>query len=304
MSEMFSFIHAESATKNPDGSPRYRVTAMCAWLGVSTSGFYEWRGRGPSASARRRAELAVLIRRIFTASKGVYGYRRIHAELCGRGYRRPCDPETVRSIMREEGLVSCQPRARRRCTTKQAGEVADIPDLVRRDFSSDVAGAKLVGDITYVRTGEGWLYVALVIDCFSRAILGWAMADNYRTPLITTAIRMAADRIDLPAGAVFHSDRGSNYTSDEYAVVLGELGLARSVGRTGSCYDNALAESTNGALKVELVNRVDYPTREVAEREIARWIEVFYNQKRLHSRLGYKTPNEVLYGDHESPIAA
>ena len=125
--------------------------------------------------------------------------------------------DTVLSIMRERGLEGCQPRAKRRCTTKQAAEVADIPDLVGRDFTSDIPGAKLVGDITYVATAEGWLYVALVIDCFSRAIVGWAMADNYKTPLITAAVRMAARRLTIPSDAVFHSDRGSNYTSDEYA---------------------------------------------------------------------------------------
>ena len=153
-------------------------------------------------------------------------------------------------------------------------------------------------------TGEGWLYVALGIDCYSRAIVGWAMADNYKTGLITAAIRMAARRLTIPVNAVFHSDRGSNYTSDEYAAVLDQLGISRSVGRTGICYDNALAESTNGALKVELVNRKHYPTREIAYKDIARWIELFYNQRRLHSTLGYKTPNEVLRGDHIDPIAA
>ena len=155
-----------------------------------------------------------------------------------------------------------------------------------------------------MRTGEGWLYVALVIDCFSRAIIGWAMADHYKTSLITEAIRMAARRLDLPDQAIFHSDRGSNYTSDDYAQVLAGLGLRRSVGRTGICYDNALAESTNGALKVELVNRREFSTREIATREIARWIELFYNQRRLHSTLGYNTPNEILAGHRARPIAA
>ena len=155
-----------------------------------------------------------------------------------------------------------------------------------------------------MRTWQGWLYVALVIDCHSRAIVGWATADNYKTPLITAAITMAATNLDLPEGAIFHSDRGSNYTSDEYAAVLEQLGLRRSVGRTGICYDNALAESTNGALKVELVNRTQFPTRETASRQIARWIELFYNQRRLHSGLGYKTPNEILEAHRESPKVA
>lgn len=302
MSAKYAFIDAQKATRNTDGTPRYQVRQMCTWLAVSTSGFYEWAGRPASATAARRQELAVLVEHIFDEHDATYGYRRIHAVLARRG--RHCDPETVRSIMRELGLVACQPRSARRCTTKRAAEVADIPDLVGRDFTSAVPGAKLVGDITYVRTWQGWLYVALVIDCCSRAIVGYAMAEHYKTPLISAAVRMAARNIDLPEGAVFHSDRGSNYTSDEYAGVLKELGLSRSVGRTGICYDNALAESTNGALKVELVNRRQFPTRETATREIARWIELFYNQRRLHSGLGYKTPNEILESHRDSPIAA
>ncbi len=233
-----------------------------------------------------------MIGHIFTKHEGRYGYRRIHAVLVRRGY--PCHPETVRSLMRDLGLVARQPRTARRCTTVRAAECAQIPDLVGQDFTAQVPGQKLVGDITYLRTWQGWLYVALVIDCYSRSIIGWAMADHYRTPLITEAIGMAARNVTFPEGAVFHSDRGSNYTSDEYGGVLEGLGLSRSVGRTGVCYDNALAESTNGALKVELVHRQQFPTRGYAAKKIASYIELFYNNRRLHSGLGYLTPNEVL----------
>ncbi|MDO5504193.1 MAG: IS3 family transposase [Actinomycetia bacterium] len=298
MSEKFAFIDAQKAVRNPDGRPRYQVRLMCAWLSVSTSGFYEWAARGRSATAAWRAELGEVIAVIFAESEGTYGYRRVHAELARRG--RPCHRETVRSIMGELGLVACQPRARRRCLTKAGEQVGHIPDLVGRDFTSDTPGAKLVMDITYVRTWQGWLYVALVIDCCSRGIVGYAMADHYRTPLITEAIEMAARNIDIPDGAVAHSDRGSNYTSDEFAAVLSRLGLSRSVGRTGNCFDNALAESTNGFLKVELVNRKQYPTREMAKKDITRWIELFYNRRRLHSGIGYKTPNEILASHRET----
>ena len=147
---------------------------------------------------------------------------------------------------------------------------------------------------TYIRSWEGWLYLALVIDCYSRKIIGWAMADSYKTPLIQEAIRMAAANLDLPPGAVFHSDRGSNYTSEEFTATLTDLGIRQSVGRTGICYDNSLSESTNGAVKVELVNREEYPTRAYAMREVARYIELFYNSRRLHSTLGYRTPQEVM----------
>jgi putative transposase len=152
----------------------------------------------------------------------------------------------------------------------------------------------MVGDITYIPTWQGWLYLALVIDCATRKIVGWAMDDNYKTPLIKEAIRMAARNVDLPDGAVFHSDRGSNYTSAEFAKELKELGIRQSVGRTGICYDNALAESVNGTLKVELVHRTVYPTRQKARKDIARWIEFRYNRTRLHSGLGYRTPQEVM----------
>lgn len=161
--------------------------------------------------------------------------------------------------MRELGLVPCQPRPRRPATTQQ-GAAGPIPDLVNRDFSASAPGEKIVGDITYIPTWEGWLYLATVIDCATRKVVGWAMADHYRTPLITAAIEMTARNLDLPTGAVFHSDRGSNYTSAEFAAVLDRLGIRQSVGRTGICFDNALAESFNATVKVERVHRTVYPT--------------------------------------------
>jgi transposase InsO family protein len=195
--------------------------------------------------------------------------------------------------MRELGLEPCQPSPWRHSLTEQ-GAAGPIPDLVNRDFTAENPGDKMVGDITYIPTWQGWLFLATVIDCATRKIVGWAMGDNYRTPLITAAIKMAAHNLKLPEGAIFHSDRGSNYTSAEFAGELGALGIRQSVGRTGICYDNALAESFNGTLKVELVYRTAYPTREKAREDIASWIELRYNQTRLHSGLGYRTPQEVL----------
>jgi putative transposase len=302
VSARYEFIDAERATRNPDRSPRYQVKQMCVWLKVSTSGYHEWRTRPASATAARRARLTAMIEHIFAEHDGRYGYRRIHAVLARRGYA--CCPDLVLALMQAAGLVTCQPRQARMRTTRQAEKCAPIPDLVERDFTASAPGGVLVGDITYVRTWQGWLYVALVIDCYSRKIVGWAMDDNYRTPLIITAVSMAARNLDLPAGAVFHSDRGSNYTSEEYARTLDTLGLRQSVGRTGICFDNALAESTNGALKVELVNRKQYATRDAAKKDIARYIELFYNRLRLHSRLDYLTPQEVLDGYRKSPIVA
>ena len=264
---------------------------MCCWLEVSRSGYYDWRSRPESATAKRRELLKIKVKALFEANNAEYGYRRIHAALV-RGGEQASD-ELVRQLMRELGLEPCQPKPRRRGLTAQ-GEAGPIPDLVNRDFSAAVPGEKMVGDITYIPTWQGWLYLATVIDCATRKIVGWAMDDNYRTPLITAAVKMAARNLKLPEGAVFHSDRGSNYTSAEFAAELRELGIRQSVGRTGICFDNALAESVNGTLKVELVHRTAYTTRDKARKDIARWIELRYNRTRLHSALGYRTPQEVL----------
>jgi putative transposase len=286
VSDMYEFIDAEYAT----GNNALTVLQMCVWLGVSRSGFYEWRSRPESATARRREELRLLIKKAFDDSDGTYGHRRVWAQLARWGVRAGL--ELVRTLMRELGLVACQPRPWRPATTQQ-GAAGPIPDLVNRDFSAEVPGQKMVGDITYIPTWEGWLYLATVIDCATRKVVGWAMDDHYRTPLISAAIGMAARNTDLPAGAVFHSDRGSNYTSGEFAGVLEGLGIRQSVGRTGICFDNALAESFNATVKVERVHRTVYPTRRKAREDIAGYIELRYNRTRLHSALGYRTPQEA-----------
>jgi putative transposase len=284
--EMYEFIDAEYATC--DTAPT--ITRMCAWLEVSKSGFYDWKSRPESATARRQKQLGLIIARIFADSDSTYGYRRIAGQLARQG--TVAGPELVRKLMRQLGLVPCQPRPWRPATTRQ-GKAGPIPDLVNRDFSASAPGEKMVGDITYIPTWEGWVYLASVVDCATRKCVGWAMDDNYRTPLITRAIEMAARNLDLPAGALFHSDRGSNYTSAEFAAVLSGLGIRQSVGRTGICFDNALAESWNATVKVERVHRTIYPTREKAMQDIARYIELRYNRARLHSALGYRTPQEV-----------
>jgi putative transposase len=298
----YEFINAEKATLNSDGTRRYSIKKMCNWLEVSVSGYYEWLTRPASATAKWRERLKPLIVKAFTDSDGRYGYRRIQEQLARWG--QYVHEDTVRGLMRELDLVACQPRRSRKGTTRQAAKRANIPDLVNRDFTATAPGQKLVGDITYINTWEGWVYLAMVIDCFSRKIVGWAMADNYKTPLIQEAIRMAARNLSLPSGAIFHSDRGSNYTSEDFAKTLEALGLRQSVGRTGICFDNSLAESTNGAVKVELVNREEYPTRAYAEKRVARYIELFYNSRRLHSRLGYRTPQEVLDEFYGKPSVA
>jgi transposase InsO family protein len=291
VSNRYEFIDAECATVATDTATAPTITRMCGWLGVSKSGFYEWRSRPDSVTAERREELKLLIARAFEDSDGTYGYRRVWSQLARWGVR--AGAELVRALMRELGLVACQPRPWRPRTTRQ-GAAGPVPDLVNRDFTAAAPGEKMAGDITYIPTWEGWVYLATVIDCATRKVIGWAMDDNYRTPLIAAAIEMAARNLVLPEGAVFHSDRGSNYTSGEFAAVLGRLGIRQSAGRTGICYDNALAESFNAALKVERVHRTVYPTRKKAREDIARYIELRYNQRRLHSAIGYRTPQEVL----------
>jgi len=201
VSDVYEFIDVEYATC--ETAPA--ITRMCAWLEVSKSGYYEWLSRPESATAKRREELKLRIGDIFDDSDGTYGYRRIAAQLARRGVA--AGEELVRRLMRELGLVACQPRPWRPATTVQ-GASGPIPDLVNRDFTAEVPGAKMVGDITYIPTWEGWLFLATVIDCATRKVAGWAMGDNYRTPLISSAIAMAARNIALPPGAVFHSDRG------------------------------------------------------------------------------------------------
>jgi transposase InsO family protein len=290
VTEKYSFIDAECATLAGEEACAPTVARMCEWLGVSKSGYYEWRSRPCSTAGERRELLRIKVKALFEANDEEYGYRRMHRALARGG--EECCPELVRSLTRELGLVPCQPGPRRSLTVQD--EAGPIPGLVGRDFTAERPGGKMAGDITYIPTWEGWVYLAMVIDFATRKIIGWAMDDNYKTPLISDAIRMAARNVDLPGGAVFRSDRGSNYMSAEFGGVLGELGIRQSVGRTGICYDNAISESWHGTLKTELVHRKVYSTRKAAVDDIARWIELRYNRTRLHSALGYRTPQEVL----------
>jgi len=283
VSQKYELIAAEKAC--------FEVTMMCRLLKVSRSGFYEWAARPASASQRRRAELAVLVEYEFEQSAGTYGYRRIHAQLTRKGIEG--DDELIRRLMRSLGLVPVQAKRRRGLTVADRA-AGPIPDLVGRDFTAAVPGAKLVGDITEIGTGEGPLYLATAIDCFSKAVLGWAVAERYPASLVIAALEMAAGRITLPEGAIFHSDRGSQYTSRSFGDVLGGYGMRQSVGRTGICFDNSMAESFFGKLKTEMVHHRRFATRAEARREVIRFIEGFYNRRRLHSALGYRPPFEVL----------
>jgi putative transposase len=221
VSERYELIDVEKDTLVPTGHKKYTVVTMCEWLDVSNSGYYEWREHPPSVTARRRAYLAVLIGTSFADSDETYGHRRVHAERARWGAR--CGIELVRSIMRALGLVAGRPRPWRHSLTDADPGAPAIPDLVTRDVTAEAPGVKMVGAITDLPTWAGWLYVATVIDCHTKEVIGWAMADNYKTPLISAAIRMAARNHRIVPGAIFHSDRGSNYTSAEFAETLTDL---------------------------------------------------------------------------------
>jgi putative transposase len=291
VNEKFTFIAAEKA----DPTSPYPVIKMCGWLRVSTSGFYDHENAVETAQQQRRAKVSDHVEAAHAAGRGAYGVRRVHAVLA-----RSHDPEVascslklVRTLMAELGLAGCQPRAYKTTTQPDPDAPPAPTDLVRRDFTAEAPGVKLVGDITYIRTWAGWLYLATVIDCHTRQVIGWSMASHMRTSLICDAITMAAGRGGLHPHAIFHSDRGSQYTSAEFAAHLQRLNLRGSMGRVGQCWDNALAESFFSALKNELVYRTVFATQAKARTAVAEYIEVFYNRTRLHSALGYKTPTEV-----------
>jgi putative transposase len=265
------------------------VTFMCRMLKVSTSGYYEWRSRPESATAIRRRTLSAQIIDIFEVSDATYGYRRVRAQLERNGVEASL--ELVRFLMNAAGLVPCQPKAKRRNLTD--GAEGEVPDLVGRDFTAEVPGVKFVGDVTYIWTGEGWAYLATVLDCCTKEVVGYALGEHFRTELIIEAMEMARRDRRCSPGAIFHSDRGSNYMSEAFAVYCRRYGLRKSVGRTGVCWDNAMAESFFGVLKNELVSRVSYATRADLKRDIMAWIELWYNRRRLHSANGYRPPNEV-----------
>lgn len=293
MSEKFALIHVEKAN--------HAVGFMAGVLGVSRAGYYAWAKRRGTLSPRaaRRVGLADQIVQIHAESHQTSGFRRVLAELRRRGIAASAG--LVRAIMAELGIFGVQPRTSKRTTIPAEDEVTR-PDLLRRDFTADRPGERLVGDITYLRTGEGWLYLATVIDLFNREVVGWSMADHMRAELVCDALKMAHTHGRVEPGAVFHSDRGSVYTSKDYAEAARQAGVHLSVGRTGVCWDNAVAESFFSMLKNEMYHRHSFPTRRKARFQVMQYIEVFYNRKRLHSTLGYRTPAEVR-ADHDRQTA-
>jgi putative transposase len=279
----------------------YPVAFMCRLLGVPRSSFYAWTNRVETPSRARRRALAGEVAGEFTASRQTSGCRRITAALNRRGIE--CSVGMVADLMRQLGLAAVQPRAYKRTTVPGNAPVA-APDLIGRDFTAPAPGQRLVGDITYLRTGEGWLYLATVIDLATRMVVGWQTAAHMRTALVTDALQMALDAGHIDADAVFHSDRGTQYTSAEFDAFAAGNRIRRSLGRTGVCWDNAAAESFFATLKNEMYYRQSFNTRARARFAVAEYIEVFYNRRRLHSTLGYRTPSEALTDYRAAATAA
>ena len=222
------------AVKKPNGRYEFPLARMCAWLGVSESGFRAWRDRAPSATAKWRADLATVIIAIFTASNGVFGYRKVHAKLVEDGHR-VCD-RVVREIMAEQGLQSCHPTSWRHLT--QPDGTPPAADLIGREFTAARPGMRLVGDITQIDTWEGPLFLATVIDLYNREVIGWATAEHHRADLVCAAIVMARQNRRIRRRAIFHSDRGSEYTSRRFRACLRANGRIRSsMGKVGCAYD-------------------------------------------------------------------
>jgi putative transposase len=286
----FRFIAAEKA--------RYPVVRLCRVLGVSASGFYAWVQREPSARTVANAALTERIRAAHTRSRGTYGSPRVHAELREAG---PVGRKRVARLMREAGVVGCRPRGFRRTTV--ADSTARTDDLVQRDFRPADLDRLWVSDITYVRTDEGWLYLATILDACSRRVVGWSLADHLRTELALDALAMALDRRRPAPGLIHHSDRGTQYLAQAYAARLADRHARQSVGCPGTCWDNAVAESFFATLKTELLHRQRWATRQQARTAIFEYIEAFYNRRRRHSTLGYLSPADFEDRYHRQAAA-
>jgi transposase InsO family protein len=276
-------ISAEKATGFP-------VSVACRLLGVSRSAFYVWEDGAPSDRRLTDAWLLERIKAIHTAHRGVYGWRRIHAELrLAHGVR--VSGKRVRRLMRQAGISGLVRTKRGRTTIRVPGvRVAD--DLVQRQFRPQAPNVLWVADITYLRTWEGWVYLAAVQDAYSRRIVGWSMADHLRHELVVDALQMAVSRRRPGPGLIHHSDQGSQYVALGFGQKARDAGIAVSMGSKGDCYDNAVAESFFATLKKELVHRRSWPTRRGLISEVFEYIEAFYNRARRHSSLGYLSPSE------------
>ena len=279
----------------------YPVTILCHVLGVSTSGFYAWLNRPSSAAAKTTAKLQAAIKAVFEESRGTYGSPRVHAELLAQGWK--VSRSRVEREMRKMGLIARRPK-KFRVTTDSAHDKPIAENSLDRKFQASQPNRVWTTDITYVWTREGWLYLAAIVDLFSRRVVGWAMANHMRTSLVLNALRMALGRRLPRRGLLHHSDRGVQYASTVYRDTLAGLGIACSMSRKGNCLDNAVSESFFSTIKHELIHRHDWGTRTAASLAIAEYIECFYNTRRRHSYLGFRSPAEYERIHANRPIAA
>ncbi len=263
---------------------------MCRVLGVSPSGYYAWRHRGPSRRAQADAELLDQIRAVHTKSRCIYGAPRVHAEL-RRKHQIYCSRKRVARLMRKAGLVGLH-RSRKRGSTRRVPDRPSYADLVQREFTPSAPDRLWVADITQHKTNEGWLYLAVVIDAYSRKVVGWSMAEHLRAELVIKALEMAVWNRRPSSGLVHHSDHGSQYTSLAFGQRLEQASILGSMGTIGDALDNAVAESFFATLQVELLDRQRWSTRRELTTAIFDYTEVFFNRQRLHSTLGYLSPTE------------
>ena len=288
----FRFIAAEKA--------QFPVRLLCRILQVSRAGFYAWQRRPPTARARADERLGLEIAAIHAESRRCYGSPRIHAELRDRGRRT--SRKRVARLMRTRGLVTKR-RRRFRVTTHSQHRFPVAPNHLARQFERTAPDQAWVTDITYIWTAEGWLYLAVILDLYSRCAVGWAMTARITDDLTLAALTMALQRRQPPQGLLHHSDRGSQYASRDYQQVLAIHGIVCSMSRRGNCWDNAVAESFFATLKVELVADADWATRAAAQADLFEYLEVFYNGHRRHSALGYLSPRAFEQRQQQAALA-
>lgn len=279
----------------------YPVAVMCRVLGVSVSGFYAWRSRPKSQRSKDDARLTTEVLAAHKRSKCRYGSPRVHADLRARGIRT--SKKRVERLMRAQGLVARR-RKRFRATTDSRHTLPIAPNLLERDFDTSTPNEAWVGDVTFISTHEGWLYLAVLIDLYARTVVGWATSETNDAKLALDALHMAVQRRKPRRGLVHHTDRGSPYASTSYRHALERSGIVASMSRAGDCWDNAVAESFFATIKAELVDDADYTTRSEASASIHDYIDRFYNLVRRHSHLGYLSPTEYELKAHVAALAA
>jgi transposase InsO family protein len=289
----FRFIDAEKAS--------YPVVVLCRVLEVWPSGYYAWRRRPEPIRARKDAQLAVEIAAEHKRSRGIYGSPRVHRELRARGVR--VGRKRVERLMRKNGLQGRQKRRFRRTTDSKHGQPI-APNVLGRQFDPKRPNEAWATDVTYVATSQGWLYLAILLDLFSRRVVGWAISDTNDRALALQALNQALRLRHPPRGLVHHSDRGSPYASDDYRTALATAGLVASMSRTGDCWDNAVAESFFATLRAELLDHERYETHADAAAAIGDYIDGFYNPQRRHSYLGYVSPIEYELRAQVAALAA